>query len=357
LNRLIDAIGRADLEGLLVTDEVNVRYLSGFTGDSSYLLVQPELVTVISDGRYETQLNQECPELVHSIRPPDQTLMARVAQEIGPLGDSRLGFESDVVSVDMFNQMRKSCEHISWVETSGLVEELRAIKDEHEIVLIRQAIEVAERAFQSVIPKLRPDWTEIEIAHELEAAMRVLGAEGVSFSSIIGADAAGALPHYRPTAVRLGNSATLLMDFGAKFQGYASDITRTLASPRASDRFRRAYDAVLEAQLTAIHALGPGVATREVDQVARNVLGRHGLAEAFRHGLGHGIGLRIHEAPRLSALSQEVLQPGMVVTVEPGVYFAGEFGIRIEDDVLITESGQEILSRLPKGLEDFPYFD
>jgi Xaa-Pro aminopeptidase len=199
---------------------------------------------------------------------------------------------------------------------------------------------------------LTEGWSEREIAHELEAKIRFLGAEGCSFAPIVAAGAAGALPHYHPHDVVIGDATTLLIDWGANFRGYASDLTRTLHRSTASDRFRRAYDAVLSAQLAAIEAIGPGVPAKEVDSIARGVLGRAGLADAFKHGLGHGTGLEIHEAPRMSSISEETLVSGMIITVEPGVYFEGDFGIRIEDDVLVTETGREVLSQLPKGLDD-----
>ncbi len=367
-----------EIDALLVTDEINVRYASGFTGDSSFLLVTPDSTTMLSDGRYTTQLQQECPSIDHAIRMPSKPMMVLLSEQLAALGDVRVGFEAQSVTVATHQSMQaivtdadicpgsKKCPGLTWVATNGIVEKLRLIKDDDEIALIRRAIEIAERSYLSIVPKLRGEWSELAIAHEIEATMRVLGAEGVSFAAIIAAEPSGALPHYRPTTTRLGESASLLMDFGAKYKGYASDITRTLgnqsqANPLiaskngvVSDKFRRAYDAVLEAQLAAIDAITPGIPASAVDAVTRQVLQRHGLADAFIHGLGHGIGLQIHESPRMSAISDETLQAGMVITVEPGVYFAGEFGIRIEDDVLVTAGGRQVLTSLPKGLDDCP---
>jgi Xaa-Pro aminopeptidase len=226
------------------------------------------------------------------------------------------------------------------------------IKDDQEIETTRQSVHIAQRAFQSVIPMLSPSSSEREIAHELEAKMRILGAEGCSFAPIVAAGPAGALPHYQPSNARLGDASTLLIDWGAKLGGYASDLTRTLHRETAGDAFRRAYDVVLAAQLAAIEAIRPGVSAKQVDQAARDILRAEGLDQAFKHGLGHGVGLQIHESPRMSSISDETLASGMIVTVEPGVYFDGEFGIRIEDDVLVTDSGHEVLSQLPKGLDD-----
>lgn len=343
---------RLEVDAFLVTCEVNVRYLSGFTGDSSYLLIRPESTTILTDGRYETQIAAECPSLEAAVRPPSQPLIDLVGEVIGDGSVDRVGIEASHLTVDTMRRLEARLPDVRWVETSGEVERLRSVKEPEEIAIIRRAASIAERAFRSVTSKLTSRWTEREIAFELEATMRVLGADGVSFSPIVAVEPSGALPHYRPEDVRLAATATLLIDWGASYQGYASDITRTLHRPPASEEFRHAYEAVLESQLAAIEAIRPGAETREVDAVARGILEKAGLGPAFKHGLGHGIGLEIHEAPRLGASSDETLQPGMVVTVEPGVYLEGRFGIRIEDDVLVTESGHEVLTRLGKGLDD-----
>ena len=341
-----------EIDALMVTDETNVGYLSGFTGDSSYLLVQESESTLLTDGRYQTQIAEECPGLPTAIRPPGQAMNDLVQEVLGSVDARRIGFEADSVSVATYQQLCEKCPEVTWVETSSAVENQRIIKDKDEIDTIRSAVRVAERTFSSVAAKLRREWSEREIAHEIEATMRFLGATGVSFSPIVAAGPSGALPHYHPTARAIGDSTTLLVDWGAFFGGYASDITRTLHTDGASKEFCRAYDAVLEAQLTAIDAIKPGVDAKDVDETARSVLERAGLGEAFKHGLGHGIGRQIHEAPRISSISEDVLQAGMIVTVEPGVYFEGDFGIRIEDDVLVTETGHEVLSTLPKGLDE-----
>ncbi|QDT04415.1 putative peptidase [Rubripirellula lacrimiformis] len=356
LETLAAKLDSLKIDAMLVTDEVNVRYLSGFTGDSSALLVTTDQTTVLSDGRYDTQLADECPTLLTAIRPPDQTLTQLIAEFLASAGLQRIGIESNQWTLAAFNMLSQTCTSVGWVQTTGVVEGQRMIKDADEIAITRRAVDIAERAFQSILPMLPGRWTEREVAHELESKMRFLGAEGCSFSPIVAAGPMGALPHYHPRDQKLidpslGGEPTLLVDWGAKYKGYASDLTRTLHLPNASDRFRRAYAAVLEAQLAAIDAIRPGAKASDIDAIARGVLQRHGMADAFIHGLGHGTGLQIHESPRMSASSPEALSAGMIVTVEPGVYFAGEFGIRIEDDVLVTPSGHEVLSRLPKGLE------
>ncbi len=344
------------IDALLVTDEINVGYLSGFTGDSSYLLVGTGEATLLSDRRYETQIAQECPDLAAAVRPPSQSMPDLLAEVLAGSCYRRVGVESSSVTLAQWDawqdRLADASPSIQWVPTAGVVEALRQIKDEFEIGRIRQSIDIAERAYVSVTSRLTSRMTEREVAHDLESVMRTLGASGVSFEPIVGAQPSGALPHYRPDAVPLGDAPTLLIDWGAFYQGYASDLTRTLHRDAASDAFRRAYDVVLAAQLAAIERIGNGVAASDVDAAARNVIEAAGMGDAFKHGLGHGIGLQIHESPRMASVSPQVLSSGMVVTVEPGVYFEGEFGIRIEDDVLVTDSGCEVLTRLPKGLDD-----
>ncbi|MFK8114104.1 MAG: M24 family metallopeptidase [Rubripirellula sp.] len=352
LRTLTNLLADLEIDAMLVTDEKNVRYLSGFTGDSSYLLVQPAGTTILSDGRYDTQIAKECGELAAVIRPPGQLLGDLTQSVLNESGAARIGIEASQLTLSAYRYLDSACPGIELIETSGVVEGLRMIKDDVEIEITRQAVRIAERAFAALLPMLNEGWSERAIAHELEAKMRFLGAEGCSFAPIVAAGAAGALPHYHPHDVVLGGASTLLIDWGANFQGYASDLTRTLHRDSASNAFRSAYDAVLEAQLAAIDKIGPGVPAKEVDAVARGVLEQAGIGDAFKHGLGHGTGLQIHEAPRMSSISEETLASGMIITVEPGVYFEGDFGIRIEDDVLVTETGCEVLSQLPKGLDD-----
>ena len=240
---------------MLVTDEINVRYLSGFTGDSSYLLVGPNETTILSDGRYEIQLASECSELTPVIRPPSQLMIDLVKQVLGDSGHSRIGIESAVVSLSQYRQLGEKCPEISWIETAGVVERQRMIKDETEIETTRGAVSIAQRSFQSLLPMLSPKWTERAIAHELEAKMRFLGAESASFKPIVGFNAAAALPHYHPGEVFMPTTGVVLIDWGAKYLGYASDITRTLSIGKVSSEFERAYEAVLAGQLAAIAAI------------------------------------------------------------------------------------------------------
>jgi len=358
IQRLCSSITELELDALLIVDETNVRYLSGFTGDSSWLLITPDgAATILSDGRYRIQLRQECPSLPAVIRPPNQKINELLAEVVsGTSGMRRIGFEAAHVSVAMLRDWQEKLPKTQWMETAGLVEKLRMIKDASEIATIRSAVGIAQQAFRKITGELSATKTEAQVHYELEAEMRRLGAEGVAFHPIVGAEPSGSLPHYRPGNVPLGACRTLLIDWGAKVDGYCSDLTRTLHRPNTksatSDRFAAAYEAVLEAQLAAIATIRDGVEAVEVDRAARAVLAKAGLADAFNHGLGHSFGLEIHEDVRMGPSSTDTLHSGMVLTVEPGVYFEGEFGIRIEDDLIVTDTGCELLSDLPKGLDD-----
>ena len=354
--RLTQQLETLGVDAFWVTDEVNVRYLTGFTGDSSSLLVQRDGGTIFSDGRYKTQLEEECPGLAYQIKAPAETPTEFLSRAFGDclasLSVPRIAIEADQVTLARMREFSQAIESVNWVETTGVVAQQRMIKDADEIKILRDSVRINERALNSVLAKLGPDWTEQEVAFELEATIRRLGATGFSFEPIIGAGPGGAKPHYRSGKVPLGDHPTLLIDWGTELQGYASDLTRCFHFGDPPARFLSAYEAVLEAQLAAIDAIRPGVEGSKVDAAARSVLKKANLDQYFVHGLGHGVGLFIHENPRLSAVSTDILQPGMVITVEPGVYFEGQFGIRIEDDVLVTETGHEVISVMPKGLED-----
>ncbi len=352
LQAVVASLHQLEVDALLVTDETNVRYLSGFSGDSSYLLVAAHGTTILSDGRFTTQIAIDCPDLACVIRPPSQAMADLTSSVLKDSGVKRVAIESNHLSLAAFRQLQQACDRITLVETSDVVESWRMIKDDSEVQRTRDAIRIAEQAILAILESLGTNDTERDVAYRIEAEMRSRGASGCSFPPIVACDAAGALPHYRPGNTKISSATTLLIDWGACYQGYASDLTRTYHRPGASDRFDAAYQSVLQAQLAAIDLIAPGVKTAEVDAVARQVLDQAGFGEAFVHSLGHGTGLEIHEGPRISAASDQILAAGMIITIEPGVYFQDEFGIRIEDDVLVTESGCEVLSQIPKGLDD-----
>jgi Xaa-Pro aminopeptidase len=241
---------------------------------------------------------------------------------------------------------------VELVPTSGWVEELRIIKDKEEIDRTRRACEQARRAFEVVRAKLTPEMTELQIAAELEYQARQFGAKGLSFEPIVAVGPRAALPHARPTSRRIGESDFTLIDWGANEGLYMSDLTRMVPTAKISPKLRKLYGVVLKSQLAGIEAIRPGVTCEEVDRAARSVIEKAGYGKQFGHGLGHGVGVEIHEAPRLAQGQTRELKPGMIITVEPGIYFPGWGGIRIEDDILVTRTGHEVLTSVPKDLDE-----
>jgi Xaa-Pro aminopeptidase len=351
-DKLRQALKKAQSDALLITDFINVTYLTGFTGDDSYLLVRHDGDVILSDGRYTTQLSEECPDLDREIRPPGVQMVKAIGKALKAAKVSRLAVEGDSMTLSLRAAIEEESPKLQVVPTSGLVERLRRIKDKEEIAMIRQAVWQAEKAFAVLQATLRPEKTEKQIADELEQQMRLFGAKGSSFPAIVAAGPRAALPHARATDQVIGSAGFVLVDWGADGGLYKSDLTRVLVTGRISPKLERIYRVVLRAQLEAIAAIRPGQLACDVDRIARNVIAHAGLDRYFSHGLGHGLGLQVHEAPRLAANSRVPLKPGMVVTVEPGIYLPGWGGVRIEDDVLVTRTGHEVLTSVTKQLED-----
>lgn len=351
-DRLRKALKREGVDALLVTNFTNVTYLTGFSGDDSYLLVRRDGEVMLSDPRYTTQLEEECPGLDLQIRPPGVSMLQAILRVVRAGKVSRLGVEGDSMTVALRDRIVAKLPKTEVATTSGMVELLREIKDADEIDRIRKAVWQAERAFGVLRSILRPEMTEKEAADELEHQFRLFGSRNCAFATIMAVGPRGALPHATPTQKQIRDSDFVLVDWGANEGLYCSDLTRVLITGKISPKLERVYQTVLEAQLRAIDAIRPGVVAHEVDGVARDFIAKAGYGRRFRHGLGHGVGLLVHEGPRLAVRSQTVLRPGMVVTVEPGIYLPGWGGVRIEDDVLVTRSGCEVLTQVPKRLED-----
>ena len=351
-SRLRKAFKSTGIDALLVTDFTNVTYLTGFTGDDSYLLVRRDGEIILSDPRYTTQLGEECPGVDLLIRPPGVTMLQAVAKSLREGKIGRLGIEGDSMTVGLRDRIAEKLPRMEVIPTSGMVELLRQIKDKYEIARLRVAVTQAEKAFEAMRSWLRPETTEKEAADELEHQCRLFGAKDAAFPTIVAVGARAALPHATPTQKRIGEGDFVLVDWGANEGLYRSDLTRVLVSGRISPKFERIYHVVLEAQARAIAVIKPGVVAHDVDNIARSFIADAGFGRRFRHGLGHGLGLLVHEAPRFAVKNQTVLKPGMVVTVEPGIYLPDWGGIRIEDDVLVTRTGCEVLTHVPKRLED-----
>ncbi|MEQ8790566.1 MAG: Xaa-Pro peptidase family protein [Pirellulaceae bacterium] len=341
-----------EVEAILVTNFTNVSYLTGFTGDDSYLLVTDQSQALLSDPRYTTQLEQECPGLPLEIRQPGTTMGSWTAEVVGRHSLSRLAVEADTMTVGQFQAMQEKLAGVELKPVSGLVEKLRLIKDDQEVAAIREAARIAERAFDVLRATLRAGQTEREVAHDLEHQIRLFGGSGCSFPPIVAVGPQAALPHARPTDIRIGSSEFVLIDWGARAAQYVSDLTRVLVTGKIPPKLETIYEVVLNAQQQAIAAIRPGAVLQEIDAVARDIITEAGYGPQFGHGLGHGIGLEVHEAPRLAKNQPQTLQTGMVVTVEPGIYLPGWGGVRIEDDVLVTSTGYEVLTSAPKQFAD-----
>lgn len=354
IGQLRRRLTRAGLSGLLVTHLPDVRYLSGFTGSSAVLALTRRTARLFTDGRYRAQAAEEVSgaqvEIVsHS------AATAAVQWLAAQPGVEFAGFDPAWTTVAELARwksalparMRRNC--LSAL-AAPLVEPLRMVKDEDELALMAEAALVGCKLFEHILGYIRPGIAETEVAAELEHRARLLGAEGMSFDTIVASGARSALPHGRATSARLPKRGFLTLDFGVILKGYCSDMTRTvhLGTPKTNER--NAYQAVLEAQEAGVAAVGAGVSCGEVDEACRSVLRKAGLAEAFSHSTGHGVGLEIHESPRIGAEQTNRLLAGMVVTIEPGIYLAGQFGIRIEDMVAVTRTGGQVLTPAPKAL-------
>ena len=351
-DRVRRAVGKTGADALLVTNFTNVTYLTGFTGDDSYLLVCPDGDLLLSDPRYTTQLGEECPGLDLEIRRPGVSMLERLVKVLRRTKIRRLAIEGDSMTVSLRDQIADALPRLAIVGTSGLVERFRSIKDKDEIARIRRAIRYAQKAFEVLRATLRPEMTEKEVANGLDHQLRLFGAKGSAFPTIVAVGARAALPHATLTDRQIGSDEFVLIDWGADEGLYKCDLTRVLVTGRISPKLEEVYRVVLNAQRKAIAAIRPGAASPTVDLAARQVIAKAGYGRYFGHGLGHGFGLQIHEAPRLAANSPVVLKPGMVVTVEPGIYLPGRGGVRIEDDVLVTRTGHEVLTSVPKQFEE-----
>ncbi|GAC1300063.1 MAG: Xaa-Pro peptidase family protein [Isosphaeraceae bacterium] len=342
------------VEGVVISSFTNVTYLTAFTGDDSALFLTENRAIVVSDGRYTTQLQAECPDVDHHIRPVGQPLMEGVVEIAAKLGVKRLGFEASSLSVADFDDLKTKYKTGELKGIKDRVERLRMVKDAGEVDAIREAIDYAERAFAMLRAGIRRDESEKDVTDVLESYMRRCGASAASFPPIVAVGRHAALPHYHGSSeAKVGDDDFILVDWGACAGPwpYKSDLTRVLVTGRVTPQFERVYEVVLQAQLRGIQAIRPGRVCRDVDAEARAVIVDAGFGEFYEHGLGHGLGLDIHEAPRLRRECEIVLEPGMVVTVEPGIYLPDWGGIRIEDDVLVTENGCEVLTKAPKTLD------
>jgi len=348
--RAASLLEEPQLDALLIGSLTNVRYLTGFTGsNASLLLYRDGRAKLFTDPRYRLQAKEQVNCGVRIAKGP---LTKAVLSEIKRLGVKAVGFEQDRVTAAEFELLKKDLPARAELKpVTGLIEKLRMVKDAGEVALIRKSVSINSLALEAALKRLKTGMTEADLAAEIDYRSRRLGAEGPSFETIVAAGPRSALPHARPGAARI-EAGMLLIDMGAFHRGYASDMTRMVSLGKADAKFKDTYRAVLEAQLAAIDAVKAGAKTTAVDRAARETLKAHGLDRAFVHSTGHGLGLEIHEPPRIGRRDKTKLEAGMAITIEPGVYLEGWGGIRIEDTVLVTANGCEILTPTPKEMRE-----
>ena len=350
---LAKSVQRAGFDALLVTHPADIRYLSGFTGSLGALVISCGRAILFVDGRYTEQAKQEATGTRVVIAPRSPLLAA--CEWVEAAGKRRCGYDPAHTTVAALTAMRAAVSASRrrglFHATADLVGRQREIKDTEEISCMREAAELGCALFDASLESLSSSLTEVQVALDLEQRARSAGADRMSFDTIVAGGAHSALPHARPTAgAKLPRRGFVTLDFGVVWHGYCSDMTRTVHMGRASSEMRSVYDFVLEAQNAAIGQIAPGVQAGEVDEAARSILRRAKLDTYFTHSTGHGVGLEIHEQPRIGAKQLQRLEPGMIITIEPGVYLEGRFGVRIEDMVLVTAHGCEVLTGSPKAL-------
>lgn len=340
-----------DYEAVFITRPENRAYLSGFTGSFGYLLITDSEAVIFTDGRYVEQASQQSPgwKVVRLTRPFEQS----VIPEIKRLGLASIGFEADHLSYSDYSFWTEKIKETRWIPGPNLGAKLRQRKDAVEVASLRKAVDIAAKAFDNLLGLLKPGMTERDAAAELEYNMHKFGADSIAFDTIVASGPRGALPHGRATDRTIQAGELVTFDFGARVDGYNSDITRTIfvgGGQQPTDRQRQIYNLVLESQLAGIEAVRPGIPASEVDKVSRAVFQKAGVAEYYLHSTGHNLGREVHETPFLMPNDDSLLEPGMILTVEPGLYISEWGGVRIEDDLLVTENGAEVLPRLAKEL-------
>jgi Xaa-Pro dipeptidase len=345
--RLRELLEAAEVDALLVTNLINVRYLCGFTGSNAALLVTADDAVLATDGRYITQSAAQSPDVERLIAKGVGTALAeRAAQR----GVPRVGFEAHEVTVEQHGALTRAAEGGELRAAGRLVERLRSVKDEEEIALLREACAIGDRAFDALLPRICAGRTERQMAFELEDLMRDEGSDGPSFETIVAAGPNSAIPHHRPTDRVVESGDFVKLDFGALYSGYHSDMTRTVVVGEPADWQREIYDVVRRSQQAGVDALAVDAVVSDMDKASRDVIDEAGYGDNFTHALGHGVGLQIHEAPTLGYGGSDRLADRMPVTVEPGVYLEGRGGVRIEDTLVVRASGTELLTHTTKDL-------
>ena len=348
LANLRASLAAAGVDALVVSQAQNIRYMSGFTSGDGMLVISQDHAQVVTDFRYFEQVGQQAPQ--YELAKIERSPVKALAQVISALGLKKVAFESQEVSVQTFAQWQEAMPEVDWAPTTDLVESLRVIKDAVEVAKIEQAVRIADEAMQQLMADIQPGMTEREVAWNLEVHMRTHGAEGLSFTTIVASGPNGSLPHAVTSERVIKDGDSVVIDMGCVYQGYCSDMTRSFCVGAGNARYEQVWQTVLQAQLLVEQALKPGMTGVEADGIARKMIYDAGYEGKFGHGLGHGVGLAIHEGPRASYTSTDTLQEGMIVTVEPGIYIPDWGGVRTEDMVVMTKNGCRVLTQTPKPM-------
>ncbi|SHI92533.1 M24 family metallopeptidase [Lutispora thermophila] len=348
LDRIRDILKTIGADGIITYSPENRRYLSGFTGTTGYVIIGKKQAGFITDFRYTEQAAKQCKgyEIIKNENP----LIEYLADTIKKYHINNLAFEDDYMTVDFYERLKENINGIKMIPLKESSGEIRIIKDDEELKNIAKAAEIADLAFTHILDYIKPGVAELDIALELEYFMKKNGASGNSFEPIIASGQRSSMPHGVASDKKINNGDLLTMDFGCVYNGYCSDMTRTIVVGKANEEQKKIYDIVLKAQNEALLHIKPGVSGKDVDKVARDIISEAGFGDNFGHGLGHGVGLAIHEEPRLSPLGNRILEKNMVVTDEPGIYIPGFGGVRIEDLVAVGENGPIVFSKSPKEL-------
>jgi Xaa-Pro aminopeptidase len=348
LARIRGLIREEGLDGVFISSPVNTRYFSRFTGTTGYLLITAGENLFVTDFRYTRQAKDQCPGFKVMELPGD--MWDRLNSILGEYGIKKLGFEDSFVTYRQYHKMKEKFDNVELVPMGEKADRIRMVKDAEEIGFIRTAAEISEQALRHVKPMIRPGTAEKDISTELEVFMKRAGCSGPAFSFIVASGWRSAMPHGVASEKKIRDGDFVTIDFGGKYRGYCSDMTRTFVVGRLSPKQKEIYDIVLTAQTEALKGISPGMIGSQADSIARDIITKAGYGEYFGHGLGHGVGLQIHEAPTISAKGDIALEPGMAVTVEPGIYIPEFGGVRIEDLVIITDNGIENLNQAGKEL-------
>lgn len=348
IDRMKKRLSDLGMDGLLLFDMKNIRYLTGFTGSEGACVIGKDKAVLLVDGRYLEQAREQVRGIdLHLFKDK----LTGLAEVLSDKSRKMIGFESSALSFDMYLKLKKRLRGRTLRPVAEEVQGLRILKDDAELALISQAVDVSHQALRKVMSFIKPGVTERDVATELEYHMKSLGAEDLSFPTIVASGPRAALPHAEPGQRRIQAGDAVIIDYGAVVEGYHSDETCTFLMGGAHEEIGRVYAVVKEAHDRAIAAVRAGVSGREIDRIARDFIEAKGFGDHFPHGTGHGVGLDVHEAPRLAPTSDTVLQKGMVVTIEPGIYLPGQWGIRIEDMVLVEQDGCRVLTKTSKTLE------